>query len=108
MLNDWRVFPIVGVLLLIMTYALKLIVMSQRYVISDHVIETIKALPAEEREAVSRALALELFAGGDPESVLTPFQAMLYSVIRYHVKRDSDRGMTVDIGLGSGRVPASC
>lgn len=65
--------------------------MSQRFVISDHVIETIKALPTEEREAVSRALALELFAGGNPEEILTPFQAMLYSVIRYHVKRDTER-----------------
>jgi len=67
--------------------------MSQQFVISSHVVDTIKALPREEREAVSRALACELFSGGDPDSFLTPFQAMIYSVIRYYVKRDSERGV---------------
>lgn len=63
--------------------------MNSSLVISQHVMNTIRALPQEEREIISNALAREFLLGIDPESDLSPFQAMLYSVIRYYVKRDN-------------------
>lgn len=64
-------------------------VMNSSLVISQHVMNTIRALPKEEREIISNALAREFLLGVDPEGELSPFQAMLYSVIRYYVKRDN-------------------
>lgn len=62
-------------------------------VISSHVIESIKSLPETDRRAVAIALANEMLLGLNPDDSLTPFQAMLYSIIQFHVRRDSARSM---------------
>lgn len=64
--------------------------MDNSIVISSHVINTINALPIEERNAIAQALASEMILGADSNS-LSPMQEMLYSVIRFYVKRDSIR-----------------
>lgn len=64
--------------------------MSQPFVISSRVLETINALPSEERVIISNALAGELLLGNNPVESLSPFHAMIYSMIRYYVKKDSD------------------
>lgn len=61
--------------------------------ISSHVIESIKSLPDTDRRAVAMALANEMLLGLNPDEGLTPFQAMLYSIIQFHVRRDSARSV---------------
>ncbi len=65
--------------------------MSDSIIISKHVLETIKSLPGKEREVIAKALASDLLLGDDPVESLSSFQAMIYSVIRYYVKRDTER-----------------
>lgn len=60
-------------------------------VITPHVVDTINSLPAGERGAISAALAMEFILGADPTDSLTPFQAMVYSMIRSYVVRDTRR-----------------
>ena len=70
--------------------------MTSPFVISSRVIETVKSLPDEERRIISSALAEELLCGEDPVKKMSPLQAMLYSVVRYYVKRDSERSSVRD------------
>lgn len=82
--------------------------MSSQIILSTRVIDTINALPSAEREAISSALTAELFMGEDPSDRLTPFQAVIYSAIRYYVKRDSERhcaGLPLD-GFSRDRLAA--
>ena len=65
--------------------------MDKSILISSHVINTINALPVEERNAIAQALASEMILGSDSCNSLSPMQEMLYSVIRFYVKRDSIR-----------------
>lgn len=63
--------------------------MDKSIVISSHVINTINALPSEERNAIAQALASEMILGSASSKILSPMQEMLYSVIRFYVNRDS-------------------
>lgn len=72
--------------------------MDKSIIISSHVVDTIKSLPESERAAIANALASELILGADPDAMLSPFQAMLYSIIRFYVKRDTERGRLSIIG----------
>lgn len=63
----------------------------QSIVITPHVINTINALPTEERLAIASALAGEMILGESLDNGLTPLQAMLYQMIRDYIKRDSYR-----------------
>lgn len=65
--------------------------METAFVISAHVINTINSLPAEERIAVTTALAAEMILGADTHGRLTPMQEVLYSMIRQYVERDTTR-----------------
>lgn len=60
-------------------------------VITPHVVNTINSLPADERGAISSALASEFILGIDPADSLTPFQVMVYAMIRSYVARDTRR-----------------
>lgn len=60
-------------------------------VITPHVVDTINSLPADERGAISSALAQEFILGRDPSETLTPFQTMVYAMIRSYVSRDTRR-----------------
>ena len=72
--------------------------MDTSIIISSHVVDTIKSLPESERAAIATALASELILGNDPDEMLSPFQAMLYSIIRYYVKRDTERSQLSMLG----------
>jgi len=65
--------------------------MNQSIVISQHVINTINALPQEERVAIVGALAGEMILGAKLDDELTPLQTMLYQMIRDYIRRDSHR-----------------
>lgn len=65
--------------------------MDTTIVITSNVINTINALPIEERLAITAALASELILGKESASSLTPVQAMVYSMIKDYVNRDSER-----------------
>lgn len=66
--------------------------MDNPIIITSRVVETIKSLPVKEREKISNALAQELILGEDPRSSLTPIQGILYAMIRFYVRSDSERG----------------
>ena len=63
--------------------------MNGNIIISQHVINTIQALPESERNSITQALARDLILGQDPCEILSPFQSMLYSIIRYYVNKDT-------------------
>ncbi len=65
--------------------------MNNSILISPRVIDTIKSLPTEEREAIASALAAELILGKDPDDSLNSFQSVLYSMVRFYVKHDTER-----------------
>lgn len=65
--------------------------MTSGFTISTHVINTINALPPKERASISVALTTEFLLGHNPDDMLSPFERMLYTVIRFYVKRDSTR-----------------
>ena len=57
--------------------------------ITPYVINTIKALPSEHREAIAAAFAGELFIGEGYERNLTPYQEMLFAILSFQVKQDT-------------------
>lgn len=61
------------------------------YVISARVQKTINSLPETDRQPISRALDLELRTGANPQRYLTPIQYLVYSMIRFYVKQDTER-----------------
>lgn len=67
--------------------------MNPGFTISQHVINTINALPVAERTAVASALTCEFMLGEDPTRSLSPLQNMLYTIIRYYVVRDRERAV---------------
>lgn len=65
--------------------------MANSFYISPRVIDTVSSLPEADRLAISAALSREFLLGGDPYSVLTPVQGMLYAMIRHYVQQDTER-----------------
>lgn len=63
--------------------------MNQAIIITPHVINTIKSLPERERSAITSALAEEMILGEASGTALSPYQRMLYSIIRFYVERDT-------------------
>ena len=68
------------------------------FIITPRVINTINALPATDREPISRALGNELFLGQAPESGLTPVQCVIYAMIRQYVSQDTYRASKLAMG----------
>lgn len=64
--------------------------MNHSILITPHVINTLKSLPVEERSAIANALAADMILGGDVTE-LSPYQQMLYSIIRFYVERDTQK-----------------
>ncbi len=64
--------------------------MNQNVVISAHVINTLRALPASERANIANALVDE-FILGDREVCLEPLEQMIYAIIRGYIDVDSSR-----------------
>lgn len=67
------------------------IVMNTTYIITPRVIKAINALPAQLRGPISNALSRDLLLGEAPETTLTPVQCMVYAMIRFYVRQDSER-----------------
>lgn len=65
--------------------------MNQSIVLTPHVINTINSLPTEERVAIASAIAGEIILGGSVTNELTAQQALLYTVIKDYIRRDSAR-----------------
>ena len=64
------------------------------YIITSHVIKTVKGLKEPERSAIANAIVAEFVLGENPKSSLTPVQAMLFAMIRDYIRRDSARHFT--------------
>lgn len=73
---------------------------SSSIVISQHVINSVKGLPESDRHAVATALAEEILLGKNPDDTLSPFQSMLYSIIQFYVKRDTEKAARHMASLG--------
>lgn len=65
--------------------------METAFVITPHVINTLNALPEQERLAVASALAVELLLGARCNGELTPMQEVIYAMISQYVHRDTQR-----------------
>ena len=65
--------------------------METAFVITPHVINTLNALPEQERLAVASALAVELLLGAGCNGELTPMQEVIYAMISQYVHRDTQR-----------------
>lgn len=65
--------------------------LSSTIIITPHVVNTVKSLPESDRKAIVEALAADILLGVNPDEVLSPFQSILYSMIKFYVERDSVR-----------------
>jgi len=72
-------------------FSLTLIFSIMDYIITSHVIKTVKGLKEPERSAIANAIVAEFVLGENPKSSLTPVQAMLFAMIRDYIRRDSAR-----------------
>ncbi len=70
-------------------------------VITPNVINTIKALPSEERKVIANALISDIILGNDPKDELSPMHEMIYSIIRFYIKQDSMRHRSEEYALSA-------
>jgi hypothetical protein len=63
--------------------------MATTIVLSQNVINTIQALPQEERVSIAAAIVGEMVLGGNVRQDLTPFENIIYTMISSNVERDS-------------------
>lgn len=66
--------------------------MESSVIITKRVINTINSLSQADRVPISNALSMEFILGQNPEHTLTPMQSVLYSIIRFYVNQDTERG----------------
>lgn len=64
--------------------------MNKAIVISPHVINTLRALPSEERINIATAIAGEILLGNETFH-LEPIESMIFSIIRFYIEQDSYR-----------------
>ncbi len=64
--------------------------MNHNIVFSPHVINTLRALPENERLNIASAIAGELLLGAKIND-LEPIENMIYSILRFYIKQDSNR-----------------
>ena len=65
--------------------------MNASVVFSSYVINSVRALPETDRRAIANAIAGEFLLGTNPDDELSPFQSMLYTIMQYYIKRDTNR-----------------
>ncbi len=65
--------------------------MNQAIVLPPNVLNTLRALPYDERLSVASALAGELILGTDTPQDLSPQESMIYSILRFYVRQASER-----------------
>lgn len=61
-------------------------------ILTPRLLQTVRALPPNEREIISNALTREFILGEDPQPSLTPVQGIMYAMIRFYVKQDQRAG----------------
>lgn len=64
--------------------------MNQNIVFTPHVINTLRALPVNERLNIASALAGEILLGTEIND-LEPIESMIYSILRFYIRQDSMR-----------------
>ena len=64
--------------------------MNKTIVITSQVLDTLRALPYEERLNVASALAGEMLLGTEPCSDLAPEENVIYQILRSFVNRASE------------------
>lgn len=65
--------------------------MNTAIVFTPHVLNTLRALPYEERTSVASALAGELLLGAGQCNDLAPEESMIYEILRFYVNQASAR-----------------
>lgn len=65
--------------------------MKSTVVFTPNVINTLNALPENERLSIACALVGEMIFGQDAMGALNSVEKMLYTMIRYNVRQDSER-----------------
>ncbi len=65
--------------------------MTSSIVISQNVIKTIVRLPKEERKAIFGAFACDEIFQTQREVELTPYQELIYAMVKDYIQRDSIR-----------------
>lgn len=65
--------------------------MENYVMLPDEVIKRIKYLPDTDRVAITTALEEEYLYGTNPAQSLSPFQTLLYSMVRFYINRASFR-----------------
>ncbi|MCM1032624.1 MAG: hypothetical protein NC405_02605 [Odoribacter sp.] len=63
---------------------------SNPIVITPHVLNTLRALPDNEKHNIAAALADEMLLGTECNG-LEPIEDMIYSILRFYIRRDSSR-----------------
>lgn len=65
--------------------------MNNTIVITPNVINTLRSLPYESRLSVASALAGEMLLGAGMSDNLDPEDSMIYSILRFYVRQESER-----------------
>lgn len=65
--------------------------MSTTIVITPNLINRIKSLPKEEKKAIFNAFACDEIFKIEREVKLTPYQELIYAIVKDYIMRDSKR-----------------
>lgn len=65
--------------------------MTTSFIISPRVINTINSMTPDDRSVISQALGMEYILGEDPDEILSPMQKVIYAIIRFYVRQDTER-----------------
>lgn len=65
--------------------------MNRTIVLPANVLDTLRALPYNERVAVASALAGDVLLGLETHVGLAPVEDMIYSILRFYVRQASER-----------------
>lgn len=65
--------------------------MTPSFIISPRVINTINSMTPDDRTIISQALSMEYILGEDPDTILSPMQKVIYAIIRFYVRQDTER-----------------
>ncbi|MDE6555787.1 MAG: hypothetical protein K2K55_02360 [Duncaniella sp.] len=65
--------------------------MTSSFVITPRVIQTINSMTPDDRSVISQALSMEYILGENPDTILSPMQKVLYAIIRFYVRQDTER-----------------
>lgn len=67
--------------------------MNKSILLTPHVLNTINALPTEQRISIATAIAGELILGANIDNSLSGTDGMVYAIIRDYIMRDSAKAL---------------